>query len=84
MGDSVKVLIPHTVSFPVLCTTELSSAFKFKAFCVAVETGLFTSEVLSTLPSPTCDFVTLCGLEISDICVAIVQEAISRASKSTG
>ena len=28
-------------------------AFKFKEFCVAVDTGFDRSEVLSTLPKPT-------------------------------
>ena len=37
-------------------------AFKFKAVCTAVEIGLFASLVLSTLPKPTCAFVTECGL----------------------
>ena len=32
-------------------------AFKSKAVCVAVDTGLFTSLVLSTLPNPTMAFV---------------------------
>jgi hypothetical protein len=32
-------------------------AFKFKAVCVAVETGLLASLVLSTLPNPTIAFV---------------------------
>ena len=32
-------------------------AFKFKAVCVAVETGFAKSLVLSTLPSPTTSFV---------------------------
>ena len=33
-------------------------AFRSKADCVAVETGLLVSEVLSTLPRPTMLFVT--------------------------
>ena len=32
-------------------------AFRFKAVCVAVETGFAESLVLSTLPSPTISFV---------------------------
>ena len=39
---------------------ELTSdefAFKFNAVCVAVETGLLASLVLSALPNPTIDFV---------------------------
>lgn len=31
------------------------------AAACAVDTGLFTSDVLSTFPSPTSVFVTLCG-----------------------
>ena len=37
---------------------ESKLAFKSKAVCVAVETGLFASDVLSTLPSPTIPFDT--------------------------
>ena len=37
---------------------EASGALKSSAVCVAVETGLLASEVLSTLPSPTCVAVT--------------------------
>ena len=38
-------------------STELRFAFKSKADCVAVEIGLFASEVLSALPRPTILFV---------------------------
>ena len=45
------------VSTPVIVDGELAFTFKSKAFCVATEIGLFSSEVLSTLPKPTSDFV---------------------------
>ena len=35
-----------------------NGAFKFNTVCVAVEIGLFTSDVLSTLPNPTIVLVT--------------------------
>ena len=41
-------LVPKVVVVDLLAT----SSFKFKAVCVAVDTGLFASEVLSTLPKP--------------------------------
>ena len=37
---------------------EASGAFASSAVCVAVDTGLLASEVLSTEPSPTIDLVT--------------------------
>ena len=37
----------------MLTPTLLASSFRFKAFCVAVETGLLASLVLVTLPKPT-------------------------------
>ena len=39
IGDEEKVLMPATFSFPVLCTTALSSAFVQRAVDVAVLTG---------------------------------------------
>ena len=33
--------------------------FVLRAVCVAVEIGLFKSDVLSTFPRPICDLVTL-------------------------
>jgi len=41
-------------------------ALRFKAVCVAVETGLLASVVLSTFPNPTCALVTECGLLVLD------------------
>ena len=41
-------------------TNPLSSALPFRAFCWAMETGLFKSEVLSTSDSPIAAFVTAC------------------------
>ena len=44
------LVIPPTVPVKV---GEARLAFKFKAVCCAVETGLFASLVLSTFPRPT-------------------------------
>ena len=41
---------------PDATPTLLASSFKSKAACVAVETGLAASVVLSTLPKPISDF----------------------------
>ena len=41
----------------VLLGMSSISAFVFNAFCVAVDIGLFKSEVLSTLPNPISFFV---------------------------
>jgi hypothetical protein len=49
------------------------------AACVAVETGLLASEVLSTLPSPTWAFVTECGLPVLPVCVASDVETVAAA-----
>ena len=61
------------------------SAFKSNAACVAVDTGLPKSDVLSTLPKPTCAFVTLCGLDVLVICALTVDLsalAFNKASSS--
>ena len=39
-----------------------ATCFPANAEATAVEIGLSASEVLSTFPSPTCVFVTECGL----------------------
>ena len=53
------------VSVPGVATvvTRVPVTFAFKAVCVALETGLFASEVLSTLPRST-----------EDACKAIVSD----------
>ena len=51
---TIVAVIPATVPVNV---GEANDAFKFNADCVAVETGLFKSEVLSTSPKPTIAFV---------------------------
>ena len=43
-------------------------AFKSRADCVAVDTGLFKSEVLSTSPKPTSPLRIPVGLEIAGDC----------------
>ena len=62
---------------PVVATvaSALVLAFKSRAACVAVETGLLASDVLSTLPSPTCAAVTSCGLVLSATWSAISPRA---------
>ena len=40
----------------------VKSALKFSAVCVAVDIGLFRSEVLSTFPNPTFALVRLAKL----------------------
>ena len=40
------------------------ASFASNAVCVAVETGLLASEVLSTFPSPTIDFVIPCTVPV--------------------
>jgi hypothetical protein len=62
------VVVPDTVRLPEIVTSAAVSvpvnvgaafgAFKSSAVCVAVETGLLASEVLSTFPRPTEDFVS--------------------------
>ena len=47
--------MPETVPVKV---GEASGALRSKAVCVAVDTGLLASDVLSTLPRPTWVFVT--------------------------
>ena len=47
---------PGTVTTPVN-VGDARFAFKFNAVCVAVETGLLASEVLSQFPRPTMDAV---------------------------
>ena len=47
----ILVLVAHVIA-------TFSSTFPSRAVWVAVEIGLFTSEVLSTLESPTSDFVS--------------------------
>ena len=47
---TIVLVIPETVPVNV---GEANGAFKLSAVCVAVLTGLFKSDVLSRLPSPT-------------------------------
>ena len=68
----VKVLSPLIVSLPVKWTTELSSARKLSAVCVAVLMGLFASLVLSTLPNPTIVFVIPAVVPLNVLLPAIV------------
>lgn len=49
-------------------------AFKFKAVCVAVETGLLASLVLSTFDNPTSVFVTVSQLG-SAACIPLPTES---------
>ena len=53
---SAPKLVVNVVSAAVALVTSAARstafAFKFKAVCVAVETGLAASEVLSTFPNP--------------------------------
>ena len=63
----LTVKLPVTVKLPSKVLSPLLSNFLFKAVCVAVETGLAASEVLSTFDKPTCAFVTLWGLPSSAI-----------------
>ena len=55
---TVPVVVPtfRVAEFP----KSAVFAFKFKADCVAVETGLFASLVLSTFPKPTLCFLLHC------------------------
>ena len=49
---SLYTLVQNWSTWPLVYTAD-ESAFAFRADCVAVETGLLLSLVLSTLPSPT-------------------------------
>ena len=51
---TIAFVIPETVPVNV---GEANGAFKSKAVCVAVETGLSASDVLSTSSKPTIAFV---------------------------
>ena len=46
---------------------DAKGAFKFKAVCPAVETGLFASLVLSTLPKPTSPLTMPVGVVIEGL-----------------
>ena len=70
--STLKIILPSlsTIFHSLLSETmdSLSSSLNSSiAFCVAVDTGLSISAVLSTLPKPTCSAVTLWGLSISVI-----------------
>jgi hypothetical protein len=52
-SPTIDFEIPETVPVNV---GEARLAFRSSAVCVAVETGLFASDVLSTLDRPTLDF----------------------------
>ena len=56
------------------------SALASSAACVAVETGLLRSAVLSTLDKPTCALVTAWGLVLSAMCRML----LSRVSLDVG
>jgi len=65
--STLRITLPElstiTHSFDSETIVSLNSAFRAsKAVCCAVETGLLASDVLSTLPKPTCALVTLWGL----------------------
>src|SRR6266511_3268737 len=49
--------------FPSASGFPSDGSLRSSAVCVAVETGLLASEVLSALPSPTSDFVTVTSAE---------------------
>ena len=51
---TIALVIPLTVPVNV---GEARFALRFRAVCVAIETGLFASLVLSTFPKPTSVFV---------------------------
>ncbi len=59
----LTVKSPSTTRFPSTSTLPVNTApareaFASSAVCVAVDTGLFASEVLSTFARPTEDFVS--------------------------
>ena len=54
---------------------EARFAFRSKAVCPAVDTGLFASEVLSTFPKPTSPFTKPAGVVMVlfvSVCVPVV------------
>jgi hypothetical protein len=67
VADAEK-LVPLTVKSPSTTRSSVlvvpvntgpaSGAFRLRAVVAAVDNGLFSSEVLSTFPRPTCSFVT--------------------------
>ena len=56
MELSAKDIVPLLVD--ITLTGIFNGALAFKAFCVAVEIGLLTSDVLSQLPNPIWALVT--------------------------